>query len=162
MYIGFVSMGLEVIGMVGSIMQLIVQIRILNAVMLEAQATAGGFGGLLATFGGTAGLAGVAGVLGSATVGAVAFNWAKEHGLLPTLPIDITQATPLSPFAQGSTIQKIMQVPHGQLGIDYIPQNMLIYAHKGERLLNPERARHDRLNEARFIKATVTQKQRDL
>jgi len=157
MYLGFVSMGLEVVGMAGSIMQLIVQLRILNALMLETQATGGLFGGVVAEFGGTAGLAAAGSVLGGATAGAIAFNWAKEAGLLPTLPIDITQATPLSPFAQGSTIQKIMQFPHGQLGIDYIPANMLIYAHKGERLLNPEQTRRERIGGARLITAKVTQ-----
>lgn len=153
LYIGFVGMGLEVLGMTANIMQLIVQIRLLKAVMLEAQAT----GGLAAMFGGTAGLAGVAGVLGGATAGAIAFSWAKEAGMLPTLPFEIAQATPLGPYAQGTTAQKILQFPRGQLGIDYIPANMLIYAHKGERLLNPERARRDRLSETRLINAKVTQ-----
>lgn len=43
--------------------------------------------------------------------------------------------------------QLLENIKGGQYGIDYIPQNMYIYAHKGERLLNAEQARQQNIAE---------------
>jgi hypothetical protein len=53
---------------------------------------------------------------------------------------------------------EMLRISHGQLGIDYVPQNMLIYAHKGERLLSPEQTRRENVVKGnRPIMANVTQ-----
>ena len=178
MWVGYLGMGLTSFGIVASSIDLMYHVKVLKAITGANEE----LGGFAAAWG-----AGIAIPVTLAIVGSIAIEeYLKELTKEPatTAPAGIQAVWSAIPVTQrqGMKLQEnlqniwdwltgggsqaspatelppiLQQVPHGQLGIDYIPQNMLIYAHKGERLLNPERTRQDRLSLTRPIIAKVTQ-----
>lgn len=169
MVFGFVGMGLEATGIIGTLVSLAYHVKVLKATLAAAGIESAGFATSLGGIGAAATTALPPVLL---LMGAIAANklieeqkeawksqFPKEVQKGMILPKGMIEGQKEAQDTIFNALKNLIGgIPHGQLGIDYIPENMLIYAHKGEKLLNPEQTRRERIVTGnRPIQANVTQ-----